>query len=493
MSLKRQTLWSIVPLLVITVINIVSVPLFYRFLGPVLYALWFYVLTFTGAFGFMDLGLGVAVGRYIGVALGKNDRQAVLEYWGTGNAIAIPLLAVMGLVFSLIGVFFGPKWFNVDPSLVSLLRWSFVAGGVGLFLSYYSQFWLILSQAHLDFKFISILRTVTNILQIVPAIGLAWATRNPLILIAWGVVVGALQLLIFIWHANKSYSLNFNFAHAAPHRAREMAAYTIKTFASLIVGAVTSTADRLVLGKLAPPAAFTNYAISSNAGSRILGLSAAVMGPVFSNTNRAVGSGNRESVASVYDEIFDFTFPWYALVSIWVFVWHPVLLRVWLGADLGAQVSPVFVPVVIGCCLTAISSVSTAQLSSLNRVGTALMFNILAGILLVSAVLWSWQWYGVVGVAWAFLLSRTVLTIQDLYVIRLIHAGGWLATKTWKHLSFQVALGCAFFSTAFLLPRTSLWQLVPAALHGTLVATWLLRHPVRNFLSARLSGGSEVV
>ena len=41
--------------------------------GAELYALWFYVLTFTGAFGFMDLGLGVAVGRYIGVALGREN------------------------------------------------------------------------------------------------------------------------------------------------------------------------------------------------------------------------------------------------------------------------------------------------------------------------------------------------------------------------------------------------------------------------------------
>src|SRR5215469_12719349 len=120
MSLKKQTLWSMVPLLVVSAINLVSVPLFYRFLGPTMYALWFYVLTFTGAFGFMDLGLGVAVGRYIGIALGKKDTQAVREYWGTGNAIAIPLLAVMGVSFGLVGVFFGPKWFNVDPSLVSL-------------------------------------------------------------------------------------------------------------------------------------------------------------------------------------------------------------------------------------------------------------------------------------------------------------------------------------------------------------------------------------
>jgi O-antigen/teichoic acid export membrane protein len=488
MSLKRQTLWSIVPLIVTTVLNIASVPLFYRYLGAELYALWFYVLTFTGAFGFMDLGLGVAVGRYIGVALGRNDLQAVREYWGTGNAIAIPLLIAMGVIFAIIGAVFGPKWFNVDPKLIGLLQWSFVAGGIGLFLSYYGQFWLILSQAHLDFKFLSLLRVGMTLLQIIPSIFLAWATRNPLVLILWAALVGFLQLAIFIIHARKFYAVGLDLTHRSWNRAREMAAYTTKTFASLIVGSLTATADRLVLGKLAPPATFTNYAISSNAGSRILGLSAAVMGPVFSNTNRAVGSGSGASIGNVYDEIFDFTFPWYVLVSIWVFVWNPVLLRFWLGADLGAQVSPVFVPVLIGCCLTAISSVSTAQLSSLNRVGTALMFNLLAGILLVAAVYWSWHWKGVVGVAWAFLLSRTVLTVQDLYVIRLVHAGGWLATKTWKHLVFQVVVGCAFFSTAFLLPRTSLWQLVPASLHGTLVATWLLRHPARNFLLAMRSG-----
>src|ERR1700737_4938941 len=99
MSIKKQTLWSLAPLLVGSVVYIVSVSLFYRSLGPTMYALWFYVLTFTGAFGFMDLGLGVAVGRYVGVALGRSDLQAVREYWGTGNAIAIPLLATMGVIF----------------------------------------------------------------------------------------------------------------------------------------------------------------------------------------------------------------------------------------------------------------------------------------------------------------------------------------------------------------------------------------------------------
>ena len=481
MSIKRQTLWSIAPLFVVSALNIVSVPLFYRYLGPEMYALWFYVLTFTGAFGFMDLGLGVAVGRYVGVALGRSDLQAVREYWGTGNAIAIPLLATMGVIFGVIGVIFGPEWFNVDPSLNGLLRWSFVAGGAGLFLSYYGQFWLILSQAHLDFKFISLLRIFTNLLQILPSIALAWATRNPFVLIVWGTIIGAIQLAIFVWHANKSYSLGFDFTHAGWHRAWEMAAYTGKTFATLLVGSLLGSADRLLLGKLAPPVDFARYAIGSNAGARVLGLSTAVMGPVFSNTSRAVGGGSRGSVASVYNEMFDFTFPWYLLLSIWVAIWHPILLRLWLGKELGSTVAPLFVPIIAGCCLTAISNISTAQLGPLNRLGSGLIFQILTSVLLVATVYLGWAWNGVVGVAWAFLFSRVVLIAQDLFVIRLVNAGGWLAPKTWKHLGLQLLIGLAFSSTGLFLPRPALWQLIPAALHGTVVSTWLLRHPVRIF------------
>ena len=323
----------------VTVINIVSVPLFYRYLGAEMYALWFYVITFSGAFGFMDLGLGVAVGRYIGVAIGRGDQEAVREYWATGNAMVIPLLAITAALYITIGVGFGPKWFNVAPAYEGLLRWSFVAGGVSLFLSYYSQFWLILSQAHLDFKFLSILRTAISVLQVVPSIPLAWATHNPLILIVWTTAIAALQLAIFIWHAKRSYRLGLSLRHAGRKRAREMATYTGKTFASLVVNSMLAAADRLVLGKLAPPVDFTRYAISTNVGGRILGLSGAIMGPVFSNTNRAVGSGNRESLAAVYNEIFDFTFPWYTLVSVWICLWHPVLLRLWLGSTLGVRQS----------------------------------------------------------------------------------------------------------------------------------------------------------
>jgi O-antigen/teichoic acid export membrane protein len=471
------------PLLVVTVVNLVSVPLFYRYLGPEMYALWFYVLTFTGAFGFMDLGLGVAVGRYMGVALGRADTEAVREYWGTGNAIALPLLGVMALVFILAGVGFGPHWFKVAPEHVDLLRWSFVAGGAGLFFSYYAQFWLILSQTHLDFKFLAILRTSVGLLQVLPSILLAWATHNPLILIFWTAVISALQLAVFVWHARRRYQFGFSLSYARWVRAREMALYTGKTFASLLINSILGSADRLVVGGLAPAADFAHYTISANAGARIQGLSAAVMGPVFSNTNRAVGTGNRQSLAAVYNETFDFTFPWYLLVSFWTVLWHSILLRLWLGAKLSDAVAPIFVPVIIACCIGALGSISSAQLGSLNRIGTGLIFNLATTLLLVAGVYWGWKWAGVAGVAWGFLASRVAVIAQDLYVIRLIQAGGWLATNTWRHVAKQAAFALACAGPLWLWPVDSVWQIVPAAIHGGAVAAWLVRHPVRNALA----------
>ena len=90
-------------------------PLFYRYFGNDLYALWGYVVTFAGMFGFSDLGVGVSVGRYVGVALGRNDHDSVRGYWGTGNAVILPFLTLASLLFIFLGAWLGPKWFNVAP------------------------------------------------------------------------------------------------------------------------------------------------------------------------------------------------------------------------------------------------------------------------------------------------------------------------------------------------------------------------------------------
>lgn len=469
-------------MLVVSVVNIFSVPFFVRHLGPEMYALWFYVITFSGMFGFSDLGIGSAVGRYIGVALGKGDHQAVREYWGTGNLIALPLLAVSATLFAILGVWFGPKWFNVSPEHVGLLRGCFVAGGFGLFLNFYAQLWSYLSQAHLDFKYASVVRMASTLIQLLPSIAIAWVTPNPFWIICWGVVVSVAQLVVMVAYARRRYGTGFEFGAARMARAREMASFTAKTFATLVAGSFLASIDRVVLGKYASSTEFTHYTVSGNVGMRLQSLGSAVMGPVFHNTSRAVGQGKQSSAAAIFDEMFFFMFGWYLLAAIWAAVWHPVLLRLWLGQDLGAQIAPLFPPLVLAYCITAMGGISSVQLAPMNQVGVGLCFNIATGLLTAAGVWFGWRMGGLEGAVYGFLASRVVFILQDLYVIRLVNARGWLASQVWRQIAAQGLVG-ALFSTAYLFAaKDSYWLLILAALHGSCVAAWLLRVYLRRYL-----------
>lgn len=476
MSLRKQTLWSMAPLLVVTVLNLVSVPLFYRYLGPELYALWFYVITFTGVFGFMDLGLGVTVGRYIGVELGQGRTDRVKAFWGTGHAAGLVLLLLFALVFGVIGVWGGPKWFNVDPEKAGLLRAAFIAGACGVFLSYYGQFWQILAQTHLDFIYLAKLRTAISLAQILPSLLLAKWTSNPVALIAWSALIGMAQVAVLMAHARRRYGLGFEWACWDTARLREMGPYMGKTFASLVLGIWSGGLDRLMLGRLAPPVDFAHYNIAGNVGGRILGLSQAVMGPVFHHTSRTIGSSDgSHSAARVFNDAFDFLIGWIVLGVVWAFCWQEPFLQLWLGPETGLQVAPVFAPLIAGFGIMAIANISGAQLGPLNRLGLGLLFQISGGFLTLAGCWLGWHWGGITGAAWGFLASRITYFLQDLTVIRLVGGGGWLARKTWLMVGGQVLLGMALFFLASWFPShpAVAWSL--AIVHAGGAALWLSR------------------
>jgi O-antigen/teichoic acid export membrane protein len=474
MSLKRQTLWSMGPLVIVTAVNLVSVPLFYEWLGPEHYALWLYVLTLTGAFGFMDLGLGVAVGRFIGIALGTNDRAAIRAYWGIGNVIGIPLLGLMALLFALGGMTLGPYWFNVSPKDGTLLRNCFIIGGIGLFLNYYGSFWLILSRTFLEFRFVSLLQTATALLQVLPGILIAWLTADPLVLLAWSTIVAGLQLGVLIVHGRKAYGLGMCFFDATLQRLREMSGFIGKTFSSLLINSLFASIDRIVLGRLAPPSAFAHYSICANVGGRIQSLSGAAMGPVFCNTSRAVGAGDAVSVAAIYNEVFQFLFGWYLLICTWSATWHSLVLRLWLGESLSHQVQPLFLPLIIAASVSAISSISGAQLGPLNRLGLGVVFSLVHGFCTAGAVWLGWHVAGTVGVAWGILISRLSVLVQDIVVIRITGGGGWLALATWKQVLVLSLFSACFYTLFNLTTKHLASQLILSVLHATLGAAYLL-------------------
>jgi hypothetical protein len=103
-------------------------------------------------------------------------------------------------------------------------------------------------------------------------------------------------------------------------------------------------------------------------------------------------------------------------------------------------------------------------------------------LLAIDAALIGWCLGGLVGAVYGFLFSRIGCLAQDLYTIRLIRGGGWLDPGTWRKVAGQGPVAAVFAPICLLVKHTSYWLLLPAALHGGLVAAWLLRQPLRKLL-----------
>ena len=130
------------------------------------------------------------------------------------------------------------------------------------------------------------------------------------------------------------------------------------------------------------------------------------------------------------------------------------------------------------------SRISCSQLCSLNCQGAVIGFEVAAGLLAIAGVWVGYQYDGVVGGAYGYLFSRIGLVAQDLYTIRLVEAGGWLDPRTWQKVALQGLVAAAFSLVYLAVPRLSYWLLIPATLHGALVAAWVLRLPLRRALGS---------
>jgi O-antigen/teichoic acid export membrane protein len=409
------------PLLVTSVISLVSVPLYFRVLGDAMYAMWFYIGTMTGAFGFMDLGIGVAVGRYIGVAMGRKDNQAVREYWATGNAIVLPLILFFAAVFVMVGAIWGAHWFKIRIAEVSGFRWAILFSGIGLFFNYYGQMWYVLAQAHLDFKYLAMLRTWFGLATTIGILIVALITKNLVAISLYSTLLAALQFILLLRRSEKNYGLPLlRPSDFRRKRLLEILPYTMKTFGQLLIGSIVGSVDRMIMGRLAPAGDFAAYGASQNVGGRIAGLSVAIMGPIFHNTTRGVGGDAAKNPGEIYRESFEFMFPWCSLIIVGVFFWSGPVTHLWLGAKYGPSVSEAFPWIVTALSITAIGNISGAQLGGLDRLGIGLILQIVSGLLAGACVWIGWNISGLAGASLGFLISKGPWLIQDALVRRLV-------------------------------------------------------------------------
>ena len=465
-SLKSQTLWNFVPITATMITGLITVRLFLKYLSDDNYAIYFYVLSLGGVFGFMDLGIGCSVGRYIGMALGANDRQAVREYWGTGHSVLLPILLAGAVLFGLVGVIFGPHWFIGAKGHEPLLRECYIIGAAGLFVGFYFQTWNMLAQAHLDFAFTGVLNLIANLSSTVLCVSAAAWTGNPALVLAVPPLIGAIQLIALGIRARSRYGLGWNVRDFRMSRLNEMRGYCLRMFVNLLVGSFTGGFDKIAAGRVVPALSFKNYNIASNAGMRVQGVGAAIMNPTFFNTTRRMASHGLNGARDVYEEAVRMLGRFLIHGACVLAVWQTLLLTLWIGHQHATELMPVFYPITLAFLISALVLVSGAQMPALDWLNLWTGLLVLQAVMSAACVVAGWHFFGFRGLGYGLLAGRVVSLFQDKLTAHRLGAKGVWSWWGAREVALQAGVAGVFVLAKHYAGTWLPAQLFLLAIHG---------------------------
>jgi hypothetical protein len=131
-------------------------------------------------------------------------------------------------------------------------------------------------------------------------------------------------------------------------------------------------------------------------------------------------------------------------------------------------------PVIVAASLSVISLISSAQLSSLDRQGTVIAFQVVSVALTVLLGSTGWHLWGIKGFAWGIAASRISGIAQDICLMRIVGRLGLLSRSAARTTAVQALIAAPFFLISSCVDDWH-WAVAAAMMHGLCAAIPVLQ------------------
>lgn len=403
-----NAIYNLIPQLWFLGLAVFTTPLVLRRLGVDAYGLLSIVSIVGGYLAFLDLGLNVAVIRFIAAHNAKGETEEIIRVTQTALFVFLVMAALTAAaLFSFSSVF--ARLLSVPDGLqsdaVMALRLGALSFGVNLVMGVFSA----VPRALQRFDIVNLLNVVIGTLQIVGTVVLLATGMGLLSVVLWGCLLSGLSLVIYVVVAKRLLPALRVRPRFDAEKFRELFNFSGYVMASNFTGVAAASSEKLILGGLAPIAQVTYYALPFNLASRVLTLIPsnlyAVLVPAFS----AMGvTDDRERIREAYARAFRFIFIAVAPISILLAVFGGELLRIWIDDDMARIGGPVLAVLAVAVLINAPAWVSVTIGQSLGRPALVLAAQLVHLVVLIISGLIFIPAYGAFGAALAWLAGNVI-------------------------------------------------------------------------------------
>jgi O-antigen/teichoic acid export membrane protein len=260
----RNVLSNWTSYLITAVVAFMLTPVVVHSLGATGYGLWTLVLSITGYFGLLDLGIRSSVSRFLARHLALNDDRAV-NATASGAFLILACGAIVALLGTVAIVVFFFDSFRVEPEYARAGRIALLITGVNvgfvLPLGIFSA--ILFASERFD-----VVSGVTIAMELARAALVVWLLRNGFGLIALALV--ALAITLFQYSAMGVIAkalhprLKIGLRHLDWGVCRELFGFSVYRFVWIVANQLIFYADAVVIGLFLGAGAITHFAIAAS-------------------------------------------------------------------------------------------------------------------------------------------------------------------------------------------------------------------------------------
>jgi O-antigen/teichoic acid export membrane protein len=403
-----NAIYNLIPQFWFLGLTLFTMPFVLHRLGVDAYGILSIITVVAGYLAFLDLGLNVAVIRFIAAHDAKGERDEINRVTATALAVfsvmalvaVAALLVSAGLLARLLSV---PEQLQSDAALA--LRLGGISFGLNLVMGVFSA----VPRALQRFDVVNLLNVVIGTLQIGVTVILLAIGQGLLAIMVWSCVLAALSLIVYLLVARRLLPTISVRPRFDAEKFRELYRFSGFVMISNFTGVAAGHSEKLLLGGLAPIAQVTFYAVPFNIVSRVQMLIPsnlfAVLFPAFSAMSV---TEKRETIQDAYLRAFKFILLAVAPITILLVFFGGDLLRLWIDADMARNGGPPLAVLAVAVLINAPAWVSVTTGQSLGRPALVagaqvvhLLVLIVSGLLLVPH-------YGALGAALAWLAGNLI-------------------------------------------------------------------------------------
>jgi len=406
-SLKLNAVSNWLPLGVNIIIGFLLMPYLIDKLGPTRYGIWALVGSFVGYYGFLRLGVGTGIMRYVPFYVGRKDNISVSEVVSTGLVIFLAAGLII-LILSMITAESIAHFFNEGSEFAALIRVLGLAAAIECPMRMFDTTVL----AHERWIACNLITTMASIMR---AIGLVGCVYFGYGLVEMGYVVLSVSVFclisVVIIFIRVCRNVRIGISKVKFPHVKALISFGLLSIIVALAWSYTLQGHKLIIGKLISMEAVTIYAVAAmimkNARNVVVSPNR-VFWPRFAHLD---GQSHLEEARSLFCQATKYNTLFASLIILVVILFGPAFIELWMKrVEEGFEmVYPVLTILAIGYLIETSLAVIPSLLSGMGLQKVKAALAIAEGILgLGLSILMTWK-MGMAGTALGFTISIALM------------------------------------------------------------------------------------